>query len=432
MRIFKKSYKDEDGKEKHYQKWYVEISDHRGKGRRFSGYKDKRATESLGQKIEKLVRCKKLNEALPVELAKWIEACPRTLKEHLLKIGLLNAQETQAGKPLMALFSEFIESRKLRGCVKQYIDDIETRLGRFFKEKNLRYWTDVDSQKIEKYLAEIKNSGRSARIVNVSLQHFRAFHNWMLDNELITRPLPGLRKIKKLDERQDRRKIRRSLTIDELRALLQAAKTRPLAEAERINRGQDKGKPGAKLAPETIDKLKLLGLERALVYETAFYTGLRRSELGSISVRDVLLNCPAPRIILKPENEKARRGCELPLRKDLAAEIKNYIKRKGLAPKDKLFVLPNLRTFKRDLTLAGVDYKKDEDGRSVDFHGLRTSFATHLSKSGVHPRIAQAALRHSDIRLTMAIYTDPRLLDVSGAIDTLPGLSDKKRQTKTA
>ena len=39
------------------------------------------------------------------------------------------------------------------------------------------------------------------------------------------------------------------------------------------------------------------------------------------------------------------------------------------------------------------------------------------------PRTAQAAMRHSSIDLTMNVYTDPRLLDVHGALDSLPTLS---------
>ena len=45
-----------------------------------------------------------------------------------------------------------------------------------------------------------------------------------------------------------------------------------------------------------------------------------------------------------------------------------------------------------------------------------------MSKGGVSPRTAQAAMRHSDIRLTMNVYTDPKLLDICGALDTLPTL----------
>jgi hypothetical protein len=66
--------------------------------------------------------------------------------------------------------------------------------------------------------------------------------------------------------------------------------------------------------------------------------------------------------------------------------------------------------------------KRDERGRTIDVHALRTTFGTHLSKGGVVPRTAQAAMRHSDIKLTMGVYTDPKLLDVRGALDVLPDL----------
>lgn len=50
----------------------------------------------------------------------------------------------------------------------------------------------------------------------------------------------------------------------------------------------------------------------------------------------------------------------------------------------------------------------------------RHTFGTHLSKAGVAPRVAMAAMRHSSLDLTMNIYTDPVLLDVAGAVETLP------------
>src|SRR5205807_5459514 len=78
-----------------------------------------------------------------------------------------------------------------------------------------------------------------------------------------------------------------------------------------------------------------------------------------------------------------------------------------------------LRILNRDLKAAGID-KKDERGRRVDVHALRHTFGTMLSKGGVAPRTAQAAMRHSDIKLTMNVYTDPKLLDVRGALDALP------------
>jgi hypothetical protein len=111
-----------------------------------------------------------------------------------------------------------------------------------------------------------------------------------------------------------------------------------------------------------------------------------------------------------------------------------------------------VRILDRDLVAAGIarwakdergrSYidKRDERGRTVDVHALRTTFGTHLSKSGVAPRTAQAAMRHSDIKLTMGVYTDPKLLDVAGALEgALPSLpldgepqAQKQRATGTA
>ena len=80
-----------------------------------------------------------------------------------------------------------------------------------------------------------------------------------------------------------------------------------------------------------------------------------------------------------------------------------------------------MRILDRDLLAAGID-KADERGRTIDVHALRHSFGTLLSKGGVAPRTAQAAMRHSSIDMTMNVYTDPKLLDVHGALDSLPSL----------
>lgn len=71
--------------------------------------------------------------------------------------------------------------------------------------------------------------------------------------------------------------------------------------------------------------------------------------------------------------------------------------------------------------VAGIA-KREDRGRTVDVHVLRHIFGTLLSKGGVSPRTAQAALRHCKIDLTMNVYVGPRSLDVAGAMETLPSL----------
>ena len=85
-----------------------------------------------------------------------------------------------------------------------------------------------------------------------------------------------------------------------------------------------------------------------------------------------------------------------------------------------VFVVPAglLRIMDRDLKVAKIP-KHDVDGCVVHVHALRHSFGTHLSLGGVLPRTAQAAMRHSNISLTMNTYTDSRLLDIASAVESI-------------
>jgi integrase len=75
--------------------------------------------------------------------------------------------------------------------------------------------------------------------------------------------------------------------------------------------------------------------------------------------------------------------------------------------------------------------KNDAWGRVVDIHALRTTFCTHLAVAGVHPHVAQQAMRHSRKELTNQYYTDPILLDVAGAVNSLPDFSGSKDSAKS-
>ena len=227
---------------------------------------------------------------------------------------------------------------------------------------------------------------------------------------------------------------------------------RPLAEALIIRRGNDKGKPLAKVSDETRVQLDRLGRERALIYKTLVLTGLRKGELASVTVSQIHFEGPAPYIVLDAKDEKNRRGSEIPIRADLASELKAWLdeqltllqdtaQRRGdpipsrLPPEIKLLNVPAglIRIFDRDLIFAGIArveqrdgkeviIKTDDRGRTLDIHALRHTFGTHLCAAGVPLRTAQAAMRHSDPSLTANVYTDPKLLDVAGALESLSSL----------
>lgn len=246
--------------------------------------------------------------------------------------------------------------------------------------------------------------------------------------------------ISKKNEKADRRRQRRAMEESELVLLLTEARRRPLLDRMTVRRGKRKGEACARLRDTTRERLDLLARERALLYKTLVLTGLRKAELASPTVGRLFLDGPLTCIALNAADEKNREGNEIVLRDDLAEDLRTWLAGKLAAlqaeartvgepiparlPGDTpLFTVPAglLRNLNRDLKLAGIA-KQDQRGRTLDVHALRTTFGTLLSKGGMAPRTAQAAMRHSDIRLTMGVYTDPKLLDVRGALDALPPL----------
>ncbi len=269
------------------------------------------------------------------------------------------------------------------------------------------------------------------------------------------------------------------MTEAELNRLILVARWRPLAEHGRESL-DDEGQAGtprkrsnwkkaeltfdcleravslAKLRlagnPELVEKLDRLGRERALIVKTLVLTGLRKGELASMTVGQLVLDGSLPCLMLNAADEKNRQGSTIPLRADLVADLREWLAdvpqpatlrlrdhNASRDPSRKLFTVPAglVRILDRDLKTAGIA-KRDDRGRTIDVHALRTTFGTLLSKGGVAPRTAQAAMRHSSIDLTMNTYTDPKLLDVQGAVDSLPTLTlptdlpTRQRQTLKA
>jgi Phage integrase family len=66
---------------------------------------------------------------------------------------------------------------------------------------------------------------------------------------------------------------------------------------------------------------------------------------------------------------------------------------------------------------------QDENGLYADFHANRHTFISNLAKSGVSPKVAQTMARHSDINLTMNVYSHVKMEDQEAAIAVLPAPS---------
>jgi len=372
-----------------------------------------------------------------------------------IRSGVITAEDDAASKHAVVPIDEHLKAwtdhLKVKGSTKHWWTQAMRRVKRICDERGIRRLRDVSVATVERWMQEQTDAGMSAGTRNGYRGALMAFANWCArTGRIAANPLTHL---VTADNRSDRRRTRRALTDDELMRLLDAARRRPLAEASTLQCGERRGQQGAKISGAYRERLERLGRERALIYKTLVLTGLRKGELASITVGQVDFTGPVPYLLLHARDEKNRRGAEIPIRADLAAELRAWMDEKlavlqaearereepipaRLPHTTKILTISNglIRIFDRDLAFAGIAriekrngkevvFKTDERGRTVDIHALRHTFGTHLCRAGVPLRTAQAAMRHSDPSLTANVYTDPKLLDVAGALEALPALS---------
>jgi len=166
---------------------------------------------------------------------------------------------------------------------------------------------------------------------------------------------------------------------------------------------------------------------RALIYKFMILTGLRCGEVASLTVSSLRLDEANPYVLIEGRHAKSGKAALLPLRPDLADDLRKHIANTAQGDGGEpttdapLFNLGRnfLRTFNLDLAAAGI-VKRDGQGRTIDVHSLRHTFATLLARKGVSPSVAQKLMRHSDIRLTMNTYTHLDVADTAAAVAELP------------
>ena len=253
-------------------------------------------------------------------------------------------------------------------------------------------------ESIEQYLTARRHGGVSYRTVNADLAAIRAFCRWLLQRQRLHRnPTIGL---EPLNVAEDRRLERRALTNDESTKLLQTAE-----ESPRIFR-------------------RLSGHDRAMIYLLAQRTGLRRNELCSLTPSSFEFSTSPAVVTVEAASSKHRRKDRLPLTNDVATAFQEYLVEKEPSKQiwQSSWWQKSAEMIRHDLQDAGIPIK-DAQGRVLDFHGLRMTFITGLSRAGVAPAIAQKLARHSDINLTMGVYTELEMQELGHAVTKLPKLS---------
>ncbi len=403
MRDFKTTWTERKGNKVPTCNWYIEFRDNLQIVRRLTAFTDKSLSEALGRKIVKLVNYKIAGENLDPQLSRWLEQIPARLRNKFVEIGLIDNKRAAAGKLLNEHLKDFKQSLLAKGNTTGYVDTVIARAGRIIDHCKFRFWTDISASEVELCLMDMRNGTEniSAQTFVFYLQAIKQFCLWMVQNRRASEsPLKYLKKIKVLST--DKRHDRRSLEPDEIRRLLKTTIAAP-------------------------KRFSMTGYERYLVYRLACETGLRAKELKKLTVSS--FDFESFTITVIDAYSKNRKQSVLPLRKDTAAELQTHFANK--MPLVKAFAMPykTANMLKADLADAGIPYV-DDSGRYADFHSLRHSTGSLLAAAGVHPKVIQSIMRHSDINLTMSRYTHIFRGQESEAVAKLPDLSFSNKQNQ--
>jgi len=363
--------------------WFCRYRNHDGSLSVVStGCRDRSAAESVLKDRERTVERIRAGIATPAEYAAG-EQQKRNIGHHV--------------DAYVSTFSPGMHQKNTRSYLHRLIADCKwTRLA------------DMRRSDLECWLADQTRLNRSARSRNAYQTALVSFVNWCVrDGRMTVNPFA---KMPKANLDADHRRQRRALTPIELGALIEAAQSTP--GRPRTKQGQSTRQPS----------LRLSGHDRADLYAFLAGTGLRINEVRQLDVAYLDLDGPVPVVRLSAATTKNGKEALIPLRADLVIMLRRRLQTRGYS--EKVFDIPSdlIRRFHGDCKRAGIA-RRDGRGRQVDLHALRTTFGTNLARAGVPPKAAQLLMRHSDIRLTMGVYTDPALFDLQGAVESIPAVA---------
>jgi len=389
------------------KKWWGRFKDALGREKRVPLATDKRAAQAM------------LNELVK-----------KTERE---AAGLADPFEEHAKRPIREHIDAYQMHLQHKGNSAQYVYEVVEKVRRMAKGCKWKLITDLVPGDVQRCLAELRAGGLSVQTSNHYLRAVKQFSRWLVRDRRA--PNDPLMHLSKMNVQVDRRHDRRPLSPAEFARLVAAAEVGKRVES-------------------------IPGPDRAMMYVLSAWTGFRKGEIGSLTCRSFDLDGNPPMATVEAAYSKRKRQDSQVLHSDVVALLRKWLAGKnGIGDKELLFPIcgrvpggterKTAKMMRRDLQAAREKWIEEADteeekaqrersdflaycdsaGRYADFHANRHTFVTSLERAGVTPRKAQTLARHSDIRLTMGVYTHVGRADLTAAIETLPGPPKGKKKS---
>jgi len=292
------------------------------------------------------------------------------------------------GFPLEDTKRRFLTEVKLRRRPK-VAHDYASDLDRVLASLNGHLVSDVTAARIRRHCKK-RLKDVCARTINKEVTTLQRMLNWAVDERIIgSNPVGGLPPLPHDVPRKDRR----SLTVEECDALLNASLPR-----------------------------------WRTIWRCFLTTGMRAGEVTSSRWEDI--DWEQRTLTVRKAVAKSARERQIPIDDTLYADLKRLRRQ---APEDQQYVFVTklgtplrnnvLRALYASCKRAGIETGKDEKGKgfsSVDLHSLRVTFATLAMQNGANPKDVQDILGHSTLDMTLRIYAKATDQGRRSAISALP------------
>jgi len=374
--------------------------DENGRRRKKAGVTDKAVSERIAHDLENKVALKRqglidprdkayarhASHSLAVHLADWTESLrSKGVKPVCVRQFSVSAMRIIA----LANGAKLADIETGKSMVGEKLSHAKAELQKRMASAKI---ADLTAENVQRAQALLIGEGRSLQTANNHRTAIKSFAKWLHNTHRVREIL--LRGVNGYNAKEDPRHNRRTVSLDELRRLIEAADRSPV-------------------------RCRLNGRTRSLAYRLAASTGLRYSEIASILPES--FDWKAPSVTVAAGYTKNGQTATQSLPDDLAHDLAAYVA--TIEPGKPVFPLPadkGSRLLRYDLKAAGIPYV-DAWGRYFDFHSLRCETATLLDAAGVTPRVVQKIMRHSSLELT-GRYTRPRTVDIEAAAGMLPSL----------
>ena len=273
-------------------------------------------------------------------------------------------------KEIMIEYESYLREQKLsENTLNSYLCDLVAFLS-YLKENKVRNAPNVKRITIDAYIEHLKDLGRANSTISRTTAALRKFYSWMQLQEKITdNPVYGVEvpKVKK--------KVPEALTTREIVKLLNQ--------------------------PKTTD---LKGIRDKAMLELLYATGIKVSELISLTLRDVdikggMLSCNTGR------NERY-----IPIGNEAADALDNYIK------KARMYMVKDTKVKNLFVNCSGTPLTRQGFWKilrgyaqsagiktEINAQTLRNSFAVHLLQNGADINAVSEMLGHNDV-VTTRVY----------------------------